>query len=78
MDIQATKLELMQLLLQTEEEDLLKKIQNLFKEKDLNTEKNIEIPKWQIEETLKRLKEIENGTIKTRSWEIAKKEIFNK
>lgn len=39
MNIQATKLELMQLLLQTEEEGILEKIKELFKEKTTLSEK---------------------------------------
>lgn len=39
MDIQTTKLEIMQLLLQTEEESILEKIKNIFKEKNILSEK---------------------------------------
>ena len=39
MNIQATKLELMQLILQTEEEGILEKIKELFKEKTTLSEK---------------------------------------
>ena len=54
MNIQAIKLELMERLLHTEEESLLIKIQALFQEKDLNEDANIDLPEWQIKETLKR------------------------
>ena len=36
------------------------------------------IPVWQQEEVSKRLKLIENGQMKTRSWDEAQKEIFKK
>ena len=44
----------------TEEESILKKIQDLFKDKDLNKEANLEIPEWQIKETLKRQKQLKD------------------
>lgn len=58
MDIQATKLELMQLLLETEREDLLKKVKSLFQEdqKDWwdqlknNEKQEVEIGLKQIDE----------------------------
>ena len=40
--------------------------------------KNDKIPQWQKDIVLERIKAIENGTMKTRSWEEAKKEIFKK
>ena len=78
MDIQATKLELMELLLLTEEEAILKQTQAIFKAKDLNKEEHIDIPQWQKDETLNRLEKIKDGTVKTRSWDASAKEIFNK
>ena len=75
MDIQATKLELMQLLLQTNEEGVLKKVLKLFK--NIDTKKNNEIPNWQIEESVKRLESLKKGDLKTRNWEEAKTDIFS-
>ena len=75
MNIQATKLEIMQLLLQTEEEGILEKIKNIFKENDSIIED--EIPSWQIKESAKRLENLENGDLKTRDWEEAKTDIFS-
>lgn len=40
--------------------------------------KNEDIPQWQKDIVLERIKAVENGTMKTRSWEEAKKEIFEK
>ena len=74
MDIQATKLELMQLLLQTEEKSLLEKVLLFFKEENKSEKKTI--TDLQKKETAIRIKAIENGTLKTRKWEVAKKEIF--
>jgi predicted nucleotide-binding protein (sugar kinase/HSP70/actin superfamily) len=37
-----------------------------------------EIPKWQEDVVNKRLKDIDSGEMKTRSWDKAKKDIFKK
>lgn len=44
----------------TEEESILKKIQDLFKEKDLKKEANLEMQEWQVKETLKRQKQLKD------------------
>jgi hypothetical protein len=36
------------------------------------------LPKWQEEEVNRRLELIESGEMKTRDWEVAKKDIFKK
>jgi len=40
--------------------------------------KEDEIPQWQQDEVNKRLKLINSGEMKTRSWEEAKKDVFKK
>jgi len=74
MDIQATKIQLAQILLQIEKESLLLKIQKLFREENVLVTDNI--PAWQIEETTKRLEALKNGTLKTKKWDDVKNEIF--
>ncbi len=52
MNIESTKIELMQLLLQTEKESILKKIQDIFYKEDAD---------WWNELSFKEQKEIEEG-----------------
>lgn len=78
MDIQATKLELMELLLLTEEEAILKQIQAIFIEKDLNKEDNVDIPQWQIDETLRRQKELKKYPELAEDFDVVMEKLKNK
>jgi len=75
MDIQATKLEIIQLLLQTEEGRIFKKIKSIFKENSSNI--TDEIPSWQIKESAKRIENLKNGNLTIRDWDEAKSDIFS-
>ena len=61
MDIEATKLELMQLLLNTKKESILKKIQSIYQEE--STDWWTELSAEEQEEVEQGLKDIENGNV---------------
>jgi len=63
MDIQATKLELMQLLLQTQKESLLKRLKDIFDEEQIDWWQNLsEEEKAEIEMGLS---QADNGSLKS-------------
>lgn len=70
-EIQSNKLKLIHWITELQDANLLEMLLAF------QTENN-DLPKWQKDELDKRLAAIENGSMKTRSWETAKKEIFKK
>jgi putative addiction module component (TIGR02574 family) len=69
--IELEKLSLITWIAELQDSKLIQKL------KEFQT-KNEDIPEWQKDELDKRIEALENGTMKTRSWEEAKKEIFKK
>ena len=67
MDLQAEKIELVKLLLETQKESLIKKIKTLFKDESEN--KTFELPESQKEELDRRLSRMEKGDTKFYTWE---------
>lgn len=65
MDIQSTKLELMQLLLQTQKESLLKKLKNVFDEEQVDWSQDLS--KEEQDEIELGLLQAEEGNIKSNS-----------
>ncbi|MCB9226341.1 MAG: addiction module protein [Chitinophagales bacterium] len=70
-EMEHEKLNLITWIAQLQDAKLIQKLKNFRTD-------NFSIPQWQKEELDKRTKALENGTMKTRSWEEAKKEIFKK
>lgn len=71
LNLEHEKLSLIAWITELQDTKLIKKL------KDFQT-KNNDIPQWQKDIVLERIKAVENGTMKTRSWEEAKKEVFKK
>ncbi|WP_303316927.1 addiction module protein [Flavivirga abyssicola] len=67
MDLQAEKIELIKLLLETQQESLIKKIKTLLKDESEN--KTFELPESQKEELDRRLSRMEKGETKFYTWE---------
>ncbi|GAA3645023.1 addiction module protein [Flavivirga jejuensis] len=67
MDLQAEKIELVKLLLETQKKSLIKKIKTLFKDESEN--KAFELPGSQKEELDRRLSRMEKGETKFYTWE---------
>ncbi len=66
MDLQAEKIELVKLLLETKKESLIKKIKMIFKEEQ---DASYELPESHKEELDRRLKRLEKGETKFYTWE---------
>ena len=66
MDLQAEKIELVKLLLETKKESLIKKIKMIFKEEQ---DLSYELPESHKEELDRRLKRLEKGETKFYTWE---------
>ncbi|MDO5970034.1 addiction module protein [Flavivirga aquimarina] len=66
MDLQAEKIELVKLLLETKKESLIKKIKMIFKEEQ---DSSYELPESHKEELDRRLKRLEKGETKFYTWE---------
>ncbi|RLD23831.1 MAG: addiction module protein [Bacteroidetes bacterium] len=76
MNLQAEKIALIKLLIETEEVSLIQKIKDLFKKE--NKEIDYDLTKSQKIELDKRLKKHLSGESKSYSWEETKQEIIDK
>jgi hypothetical protein len=74
-DLQTEKLDLISWITQLQDISLIEKLKKL---RAKNASTDIIIPQWQQEEVNKRLSLVEKGEMKTRSWDEAKKDIFQK
>lgn len=74
-DLQTEKLDLISWITQLQDISLIEKLKKL---RVKNASTDIIIPQWQQEEVNKRLSLVEKGEMKTRSWDEAKKDIFQK
>jgi hypothetical protein len=74
-DLQTEKLDLISWITQLQDISLIEKLKKL---RVKNASTDIIIPQWQQEEVNKRLSLVEKGEMKIRSWDEAKKDIFQK
>jgi hypothetical protein len=74
-DLQTEKLDLISWITQLQDISIIEKLKKL---RAKNASTDIIIPQWQQEEVNKRLSLVEKGEMKTRSWDEAKKDIFQK
>lgn len=72
LNLEHDKLNLISWIVELQDTKLIQKLQ------DLKAESNDNIPQWQKDEVDRISIGIDNGTISTRSWEEAKREIFKK
>ena len=70
MNVEATKLELMQLLLNTQKENILLQLKEIFER-----EGDVELSKEQEQELSHRLEKYDSGKMKFSSWEESKERI---
>ena len=72
MDLQAEKIELVKLLLETQKESLIEKIKVLLKDED---DTSSQLPQSHKEELDRRLSRIDNGETKFYTWEEVEKKL---
>ena len=72
MDLQAEKIELVKLLLETQKESLIEKIKVLLKDEDGTSS---QLPQSHKEELDRRLSRIDNGETKFYTWEEVEKKL---
>lgn len=72
LNLEHDKLDLISWIVELQDTKLIQKL------KEFQAENNDNIPQWQKDEVDRISTGIDNGTISTRSWEEAKREIFKK
>ena len=59
-------------------EDKIDFFMELFENLGISTSEDLEVPKWQVNETQRRMDLLDKDKIKSRSWDDAKNDIFKK
>lgn len=75
MNLETRKIALAQLIFDSSE-DLINKFEAILKEQR-ELKNSVPIPQWQIDEVNKRLEQVDNGTMPTKSWKEVKNNILN-